>query len=128
MIEWNAQPVKATMTLYAVIQLSWSSICIRRTSCFCTDCFRDSVVCASLCCLYITLLFVHHSVVCASLCCLCITLLFVHHSGIFNPVMMVGRQFFLPEATIMPTQTYNRVMYKQQSDVQTTGITEIIIK
>ena len=69
------------MTLYAVTQLSWSSICIRRTSCFCTDCFRD---------------------------------------GIFNPVMMVGRQFFLPEATIMPTQTYNRVMHKQQCDVQTT--------
>ena len=37
-------------------------------------------VCTSLCCLYITLLFVHHSVVCASLCCLYITLLFVHHS------------------------------------------------
>lgn len=29
------------MTLHAVIPLSRSSICIRRTSCFCTDCFSD---------------------------------------------------------------------------------------
>ena len=43
MIEWNSQLVKDTMTLYAVIQLSKSSIYIKKTSSSCIDHFRDGV-------------------------------------------------------------------------------------
>ena len=46
MLLCHAQPVKGTMTVccYVTVPWQWSSICIKKMSLLCTDCFRDGVI------------------------------------------------------------------------------------